>query len=572
MMKWWGWGHADFEFPMKSKPLMWPFLQRMVGISHDFETKPVDFSQVKMAAPQLEPRFMDALAKVLKPAQYTSDQMERLLHSYGKSYTDLVRVRRGQVDRAPDLVVLPEGHADVEQVVRLCHQFDVCLIPFGGGTNIVGCIDPMDKSRRMIVSLDMRNMNRLLSLDPVSMTATIEAGALGPKLEEDLAARGFNLGHYPDSFQHSTLGGWLATRSAGMQSDAYGKIEDMLVCVKLVTPNGTLVTREVPSSSAGPDLNRLVMGSEGTLGVITEATMRVHKSPAVKDYRGFLFKTFQDGVDATRECAQSGIPPSMIRLQDTGETELAFCLKSPKTGFTGFVQKMVKKVIVAKGFTKPCILVVGFEGDEVAIKSSRDNAFAIFKKYGAFPLGKSVGKTWYADKFNVPYLRDYIMDYGCMCDVSETSAVWAKVVPLYEEVIKSVKAQFAKESSKALGYVGCHISHTYETGACLYFTYGAMQTRGKEIEQYQNYKTLITDAIMRSGGTLSHHHAVGYEHMPWMKEEVSETGLKALRSLKQCLDPKTIMNPGKLIPEEDHVVASRSSATPERIIDSPFVG
>ena len=560
MMKWWGWGHSDFEFPMDKKPLMWPFLQKMVGITRDVKTPPVSRAQIKLEAPRLNSAFMAALGTALKPEQYTSNEDERLLHSYGKSYNDLVRVRRGQIDRAPDLVVLPNQHSDVESVVKLCHDHNVCLIPFGGGTNIVGAVDPMDRSQRMIVSLDTRNMNRILSLDPVSLTAVIEAGALGPKLEADLEARGYNLGHYPDSFQHSTLGGWLATRSAGMQSDAYGKIEDMMVCVKLVTPAGTLVTREVPASSAGPDLNRVVCGSEGTLGVITEATMRIHKSPPVKDYRGFLFKTFQDGVDACRECAQNGISPSMIRLQDTGETELAFCLKSPKTGLNGFIQNQLKKVIKAKGYTHPCIMVVGFEGDAASIKPARDQAFEIFKKYQGFPLGKSVGATWYADKFNVPYLRDYVMDFGCMCDVSETSAVWTKVVPLYNEVIKSIKQQF-KDEQKGLGYVGCHISHTYKTGACLYFTYGALQVPGKEMEQYANYKRIVTNAIMRTGGTVSHHHAVGYEHLPWMKEEVSETGLKALRSLKAALDPKTILNPGKLIPEEDSLEASNTKTS-----------
>ena len=239
------------------------------------------------------------------------------------------------VRRAPDAVLLPDSHEQVEALVRLAHQRNFCLIPFGGGTNIVGGINPEADEARPMMTLSLRNMNRLISLDPESRTATIQAGALGPKLEADLAEHGHSLGHYPDSFEYSTLGGWLATRSAGMQSDAYGRIEDMVVSIKMVTPSGTIVTKAVPSSSAGPDLNRIMVGSEGILGVITEATMRVHKTPAIKDYRGYLFKSFEDGVRAIQECLDRGVAPSMIRLQDSGESELAFNMKAPQHGLAG---------------------------------------------------------------------------------------------------------------------------------------------------------------------------------------------------------------------------------------------
>lgn len=576
MMKWWGWGDENRSFPMEEKPALWPWIKKTLGIVNPRLSPPVSFDELTLPPPLKNQKFIDGISAFLKADQMLSDKKERLLHSYGKSFPDLFNVRRGIIKNAPDLVCLPDSHEEVEKIIALAHACNVCVIPFGGGTNIVGGINPLDASKRMIVSLDMRKMNRLLHVDKYSQTATIEAGALGPKLEEDLQKVGYSLGHYPDSFEYSTLGGWLATRSAGMQSDAYGKIEHMVVSLKLVTPSGTIETRTVPASSAGPDLNQLVVGSEGILGVITEATMRVHRTPAVKDYRGYLFKSFEDGVAAIHECIDQGFYPSMIRLQDSWETELAMNMKSPKKGLEALVQKVVKKHLKRSGYTSPCIMVVGFEGDEKAIASTRKESLKILVKHGGFNLGKGIGKTWSKDKFNVPYLRDYVMDHSSMADVAETSATWSNVLPLYHNSIKAMKDKFQADGLSG-GYIGCHISHTYKTGACLYFTYATPQDPGRELEQYYSYKGLITETFLKSGGTLSHHHAIGIEHLPWMDKEVSPVGLQALKAVKTSLDPKGICNPGKLLRDEtsptDYVNAgnefSRIAATshPKHLLD-----
>ena len=548
MMKWWGWGDPDITFPMADKPKLWPWIVQKLGITSASPTEtPVELGSIDMSAPRAGAELFAELRRILKPEQLTLDPLERLLHSYGKSFPDLFRVRNGIVGRAPDAVLLPDSHEQVEALMKLAHDRDFCLIPFGGGTNIVGGINPNSEEGRPVFTLSLRNMHHLISVDRESRTATIQAGALGPKLEADLAKQGHSLGHYPDSFEYSTLGGWLATRSAGMQSDAYGRIEDMVVSMKMVTPSGTIVTKPVPASSAGPDLNRMMVGSEGILGVITEATMRVHKAPAVKDYRGYLFRSFEDGVRAIQECLDRGFAPSMIRLQDSGESELAFNMKAPSLGLEGWIQNRVKSWLKSRGYTEPCILIVGFEGEEQAIENTRRSAPGILKRHGAFPLGKSVGATWSKDKFNIPYLRDYIMDYGCMADVAETSTVWSNVLPLYAGTVEAVKARFRQEDGT--GYIGCHISHTYKTGACLYFTFAARQPKGGELEHYYGYKRLITDTILRLGGTLSHHHAVGVEHRPWIEEELSPAGLQALQALKASLDPKRVLNPGKLLPD-----------------------
>jgi alkyldihydroxyacetonephosphate synthase len=534
---------------MAEKPRLWPWICQELALKDPRPVRPVDRSAIRLPDPVIHPDFLAGLERVLQPRQILRGEDERLLHAYGKSYPDLVRVRRGQVDRAPDLVILPEGHADVEAVIGLAHAHRVCVIPFGGGTNIVGGVNPLDRPDRMVVSLDLRPMNRLLSLDPVSLTATIEAGALGPKLEEDLQRRGYSLGHHPDSYEFSTLGGWLAARSAGMQSDAYGKIEDMVVCLRIVTPAGTITTRPAPKAATGPDLNQVAVGSEGVLGVITEATMRVHPNPAVRAYHGFLFPSFRQGYEAIYECVHSRYPPSLFRLSDERETELAIHMKTPETGLKGLVQQWGKKYLASKGYATPCLMITGFEGSQEAVDAVRDGAFRLLKRHRGFHLGTQVGESWSRDKYNLPYLRDYVMDYGIMADVAETSTVWSNVLPLYQAAKKTLEDRF-RADGRAF-YLGCHISHTYKTGASLYFTFAAPMTAGKELEEYYRYKGLITETFVTHGGTLSHHHAVGIEHLQWMEGEVTPTGVQALKGLKAALDPHGIMNPGKLIPAGD---------------------
>jgi alkyldihydroxyacetonephosphate synthase len=389
-------------------------------------------------------------------------------------------------------------------------------------------------------------MHRVLSVDEASQTATIEGGALGPKLEEDLQRRGWSLGHHPDSFEFSTLGGWLATRSAGMQSDAYGKIEDMVVALRLVTPTGTITTRPAPRGATGPDLNQMAVGSEGVLGVITEATMRVHRNPAVRAYHGFLFPTFEAGFAAIAECVTGGFPPSLCRLSDARETELAFHMKRPDTGLKGMVTGAFKRYLAGRGYGAPCLMIAGFEGNPEAVNALRAGAFRMLKKHQGFHLGSKVGDSWSREKYNIPYLRDWVMDYGVMADVGETSTVWSNVLPLYHAAKKALEDRFRADNKGF--YLGCHVSHTYKTGCSLYFTFAAHMTPGKELEEYYRYKGLITETYVTHGGTLSHHHAVGIEHQPWIEREITPTGVRALRGLKAALDPDGIMNPGKLIP------------------------
>ena len=470
-----------------------------------------------------------------------------MLFRSGKGLRDLYRLRHGSAEGAPDLVVYPESENDVLGVLRAAAQHDVVVIPFGGGSNISGCLERME-TRRMAVSLDMRRMRRILEVDAESFTARVEAGVFGPDLEEQLASCGMTLGHFPDSFLHSTLGGWIATRSAGMQSDKYGKIEDMVIALRMVTPEGVLATRTVPKSSNGIDVNHMCIGSEGTLGVITEATMRVHPRPESRVVPAYLFPEFEGGFQAMRECMRVACMPSMVRLNDPGKTALSVAFKPPSSQLSQAISKVFKGYLKTKGFDLPraCLMLTAFEGRRSEVARQLRQVESIYRKFGGVGLGEGSGKSFEATKYDFPHIRDYLLERDVTTDVSETSTVWKNILPLYRATVESMRAGILESGAKP--WAGCHISHTYHSGASLYFTFGFKQQAGREIEQYLRVKRAVQQSFIDHGATLSHHHAVGTEHLPWLAADISPLGVKAVASLKQGLDPRNCMNPGRLDP------------------------
>ena len=551
--KWWGWGPDGLEYDMHRRPDFWPWIRKAGQLTDDTVVAPrVSRDSIVLPARRSHDEFERSVSNILRTDQIRCDDHDRISHSYGRSYRDLVRLRAGIIEHPPDIILYPRSHEEVEAIVRLAVDHNVALIPFGGGTNIVGCVEPSRQDHRMAVTLDMRLMNRLLSLDRESMTADLEPGLFGPQLERLLNERGCSLGHYPDSFQYSTLGGWLATRSAGTQSNAYGKIEDMVVAMRVVTPCGTIITKPLPAASNGPDLNRVIVGSEGTFGIITRATMRVHLVPEFEEYRLLLFPSFRAGVTALHDCVSHDVTPSMVRLSDEAETELIFAAKYPTTGFKKFLQAPVKRLLKALGYSRPAVLVVAFEGRRSRAIELQRAARRILRRHRGFDLGTDAGEAWKESRYDIPFLRDYLMDYGLIGDSFETSTVWSNVMPLYDAVTHAIKKALLHETGFA-GYIGNHISHLYDTGACLYYTIGVRTREGSTpqqmIEQYTGIKRAATEEIMKRGGALSHHHAVGYEHQPWIERELSATGIQSIRALKASLDPKGILNPGTLIPD-----------------------
>jgi len=408
----------------------------------------------------------------------------------------------------------------------------------------------MAEDKAGAISMDMARFNRVLRVEATSQTAVIQAGALGPEIEEQLNAQGYTLGHFPESFDHSALGGWLATRASGRQSTGYGDIADMILAMRMVTPRGIVDTRRVPSTSAGPSMLQLCVGSEGYMGVITEATMKIRPYPEVFDYRGLIFRNFAAGVSAIREMLQQGMVPTCVRLSDRTETALAQAFRST-TGskWKRKAEDTALRLLASRGysFEDGAFMVLGLEGEREEVEYLRSGMLRLCRKLGGFHLGTSPGKQWYNSRHETAYFREQLINWGVLVDTLETATTWDNLLHLYGEVRSALRSALEEGGGKSM--VGCHVSHSYREGSSLYYTFFApMAPEGKEEEQWERVKRAASEAIMEYGGTISHHHGVGYEHAPWMRQEVGEISIKALEAVKDVMDPADIMNPGKLLP------------------------
>ncbi len=548
--RWWGWGTQDVTYSLEDRPRLLSFLSTTLGLTGDERGAVAALADVALPPCRLPQDALAALAQVAGADAVSTSHDDRLQHAFGKSYRDLVRLRAGQVERAPDAVVRPGSEETVLVVLGLAGRHGFSVAPFGGGSSVTGGLEALGD--RPVVSLDLARLDRVLALDEASGTATIQAGIRGPALEAALAARGYTLGHFPQSWEFSSLGGWIATRSAGQQSTGYGKIEAMVVSLTVATPRRLLSTRPEPAAATGPCLRELLVGSEGILGVITQATVRIHPLPEKRDYRGLAFHTFSEGLAAVREIAQSGLQPVTVRLSDPAETQASLVMQRQHGGVGAALQTLGKEALARLGYDLrggqrrgglegPCLLILGCEGLAAEVGRTRAACVTICRRHGGLDLGRGVGAQWYAERFALPYLRDVLLDRGVMTDTLETATVWSNVASLYQRVKEALHQAGAP-------FVMCHVSHLYRTGASLYFTFLARQESGREIAQWQTMKSAATEAILDGGGALSHHHGIGYEHAAWMEREHGRLGLDALRAMKASLDPECLMNPGKVLP------------------------
>eukprot|EP01087_Luapelamoeba_hula_P008322 TRINITY_DN2079_c0_g1_i1.p1 TRINITY_DN2079_c0_g1~~TRINITY_DN2079_c0_g1_i1.p1 ORF type:complete len:612 (-),score=68.00 TRINITY_DN2079_c0_g1_i1:25-1860(-) len=568
--KWNGWGDANAKFFINDNgvvqnsrtgvelPKLLTFAKDIVRKEADEElddTPSISPDEITLPTPVENAPFTTALASFLNKTQFSSEKMNRLCHCYGSSLRDLYRLRKGIISDAPDVVLYPHSHEDVERIVQAASAHNTCLIPSGGRTNIVGALEVERKDRnRLVACVDMRRMNRMLWVDKKSMTACFELGALGPEVESQLAREGLSLGHDPDSFEWSTLGGWLATCSSGMQSDKYGDIEDMCVSIKIVTPaGGTITTPPVPRNGSGPSLKHFFIGAEGTLGIMTQAVMRVHRKPSVVDFQAFLFPTWEDGVASIHQVVRKEVKPAMIRLYDPDETQLSFNMKPASSKFVSLVSSLIQGYLTkVKGYNTMniCLMIVGYEGENEAVKWQKKMTMPIFRSYSGFAVGSAPGKSWHEKRYDLPLLRDLLLDHGLWVDVAESSMSWSNLLPLWRDVKQSLNDFFEDQGLPC--FVGAHISHTYETGACVYFHFATTldSNAQEDLELYTKAKKAATQAILRNGGALSHHHGVGFEHIPFMGHYMDWGSLQILRAMKHSLDPKDICNPGKLLPAQ----------------------
>ena len=437
-LRWNGWGPVKQENPLPADAPQWAWIEEALGVSRLPSTPAVALHDIRLPHSRLSEDVLGKLRSICGDNQVRADDYERAFHARGKSYHDLLYLRAGKLDMAPDAVVYPRSADEVLAIVKLCAEEDIALIPFGGGSSVVGGVNAMPKSLGgAVLTLDTTLMTRIIQIDKVSMTARIEAGIYGPHLEEQLQSHGVTLGHYPQSFPLSTLGGWIAARGAGQQSNRYGKAEKWLVSAKLATPKGFWTTEATPASAAGPNLNQLVAGSEGTLGVIVEATVKIHDLPERKDYRGYLFKTFAQGVEAARRINHAEIPVAMVRLSDAPETYFFQALSSSGSG--GLKSKLQRMYLKMKGFDDaPCLMLIGHEGSKETVVWAQEQTEAICKRLGALALGTGPGKRWYHGRFNGPAVRDPMMDRGLGVETLETSTRWSNIANLHDKVVGAI--------------------------------------------------------------------------------------------------------------------------------------
>ncbi|MDD5747941.1 MAG: FAD-binding oxidoreductase [Actinomycetota bacterium] len=547
--RWWGWGDVKKTYDVEEVPAYVEYLKKRLELEIDCLRIPdPDMGKLELRPVRLSKKTIGKFEKIVGKENLSTDKKARLYHALGKSYRDILRARMGQVPNPPDVVVFPANEKEISEILGVAEEERVSVVPFCGGSSVVGGVEPLEKEEFSgSLTVDLRRMDRLIFADAQSMRARFEAGIWGPELEKRLSKHGLYLGHGPESFLFSGLGGWIASRGAGRQSTGYGKIEDMTEALRIVTPRGTIDTLDVPASAAGPDLVQLICGSEGTLGIITEATMKVRPLPEVYDYQGLLFKEFSAGVESVREMLQKGVVPELVRISDPEESTLGMYLRKPSSNPV----KEKATVSALKGLEKfgfsfetGSYAVVGCEGKAREAHSRMRKALSICVKNGAIPLGASAGREWYDHRYDNPYLRDIMYGWGVMTDTLETATTWDNMTRIHERVGKAISDALLDYGSKSI--VTCHLSHSYRTGSSLYFIFLGKIAKGKEIEQWEHLKEKAGDEILSCGATISHHHGIGYEHVTWFEKQYGEQGLSALRSVKNIFDPAGMMNPGKL--------------------------
>jgi alkyldihydroxyacetonephosphate synthase len=532
--RWWGWGDPERRPELGEEALA--MLREVVGEAEPAQR--VSLEEVALPDPRPLP---DALSAAVGEHAVLAGREHRIRRAAGQSYPDLIRLRTGVLGEAPDAVVLPESAAEIARVLRVCAAEGIAVIPFGGGTSVVGGVAPHRGDHSRGIALDLRRLRDVL-IDERSLTATLGPGLRGPEAEAALGAAGLTLGHFPQSFEYATIGGFAATRSAGQASSGYGRFDENVTSIGMLAPTGEIRTLATPHSAAGPALRELIVGSEGVLGVITDVTVRIRPAPPERRYEAWMVAGFADGQEAVRAMAQSGVLPDVIRVSDEAETMGSIGL----AGVSGARRAALDAYLRLRRRTGGCIVICGWDGEHDAIERRRVPGTRALRSAGAVPLGRAPGESWLRGRFEGPYLREALLDLGYFVETLETAHTWSRLPSHYDAVSSAIKAAIERGGGGSL--VMCHLSHAYRDGASLYFTFIAPRRPGDELAQWREVKTAACEAIVASGGTITHHHAVGTDHAPYMPAEVGELGVASLQALKERLDPAGIMNPGKLLP------------------------
>ncbi len=538
-LKHWGWGYED------QAPTATQMREAAEGIRARFGfggevRKPVPLEQVELRESRLKaPQRLGDL--------FSDGRYERVSHALGKAYRDVVRGFHGEFENPPDLVAFPRDESEIETVLSWAEAEGAAVIPFGGGTSVCGGVEPR-LGERPVVTMDLRRLDRVLEVDPESLAARIQAGATGPGLEEQLREHGLTLRHFPQSFEYATLGGWIATRAGGHFATLETHIDDLVESARAITPRGTWESRRLPGSGAGPSPDRMLIGSEGTLGVVAEAWLRVRPRPEFKTSCGVEFGDFSAAARAVREISQSGLHPANCRLLDASEAEL-----------TG------------AGRGESNLLILGFESAHHPVDASMNLALEIAQSHGGIPNSPPTGRNvelgstnrpaggedggvgaWRGAFLLAPYLRDTFVACGVLSETFETAVTWDRFEEFHAGVMEAARRAVAAVSGAAADgpgapRVSCRFTHVYPDGVAPYFTVLAPAVRGGEVEQWDEIKAAVSEALIDGGGTITHHHAVGRDHRPWYDRQRPAPFAAALRAAKAELDPAAILNPGVLI-------------------------
>ncbi len=527
-MVWNAWGTSEKRRPLP--PRTQAVLQSILDISpsphaHEATGEGVELTRSTMSLPRLH-----ALESIVGASHVSTADHVRLLYLGGKSTLDLLARRSGAVQDAPDAVVFPADDTEIESVLRYCSEEAIAVVPFGGGTSVVGGVDPVREWFDAVLCVSLARLSGMTEVDEVSRTAVLQAGATGPQAEEMLGRRGLSLGHFPQSFEFATVGGFAATRSSGQASAGYGRFDDMVEGLTVVTPEGIVTLGHAPASAAGPDLRQVFLGSEGTLGIISSVRVRVHPVPETVAYRAWWFSDFAAGTEAFRLLAVDSGRPTVMRLSDEAETGVNSALSSHEAN-----------AAPAGG----CVAITTFEGSSEDVEARVATAETLMNSCGAVALGPERARDWEHGRFDSPYLRDALLDVGALAETLETAASWSNLETVRGAVTTALVDALTEAGTPPV--VMCHISHVYSTGASLYFTVVCACAQDPS-SQWRAAKTAAMRAISESGATITHHHAVGRDHRRWMPQEVGTLGTAMLRGLKSAVDPAGILNPGKLIP------------------------
>ncbi|XP_064551908.1 alkyldihydroxyacetonephosphate synthase [Drosophila montana] len=582
-LKWYGWGYNDSQFygqqgiicfkgdkyPLAGCEL--PNFTKWVRSKFDLR---VDHTN---AYPQLPPTypapvenapFLNELRGCTK-VEHSQEGVDRLVRCHGQTLNDIYSLWHNKFRRIPDLVVWPRCHDEVVQLVRLAHKHNVMLLPFGGGTSVSGAITCPQEEQRMICVLDTSQMNRLLWLNRENLTVCFESGVVGQDLERVLREQGLTVGHEPDSYEFSTLGGWVATRASGMKKNVYGNIEDLVVRVRMVTPAGTLEREcSAPRVSCGPDFNHIILGSEGTLGVITEVVLKVRPLPPVQRYGSLVFPDFEQGVLFMREVARRRCQPASVRLMDNEQFLFGQALKPEKSWLASCLDAVKQRyVTVWKGIDLAhiCAATLLFEGEQKDVQRQEAVIYEIAARYKGFPAGGQNGERGYLFTFVIAYIRDFALHQGIVAESFETSVPWDRCSLLCRCVKRRVVSECARHNISHYT-ISARVTQTYDAGACIYFYFGFRYLNiPNPVEVFEAIEHSAREEILACGGSLSHHHGVGKIRSHWYRNAVTETGTSLYTAAKQHLDPRNIFAAGNLLPPQEQLQLAEKLEKPPQL-------